>query len=159
MITNTSSKNSHFRISVSPLPFRALTDPLDEDEENGEIDSSAGRFVRYQFTPAFLKLRTVGATWVLSTVVFEMPILFLHSHTHSHSHLNIWPTSAYLQYLLSCIVFLSRFLSVCHLSCPDSPVLSHWLVTCLSVFYFVMSCISVFACHMSPNSNVAEWWM
>lgn len=34
----------------------------DEDEENGEIDTSAGRFVRYQFTPAFLKLRTVGAT-------------------------------------------------------------------------------------------------
>ncbi|KAL7983168.1 protein unc-119 homolog B [Crotalus tigris] len=28
----------------------------------GEMDSSAGRFVRYQFTPAFLRLRTVGAT-------------------------------------------------------------------------------------------------
>uniref|UniRef100_A0A8C5SJJ5 Unc-119 lipid binding chaperone B n=1 Tax=Laticauda laticaudata TaxID=8630 RepID=A0A8C5SJJ5_LATLA len=28
----------------------------------GEVDSSAGRFVRYQFTPAFLRLRTVGAT-------------------------------------------------------------------------------------------------
>ncbi|XP_067251269.1 protein unc-119 homolog B isoform X2 [Chanodichthys erythropterus] len=34
----------------------------EEDEENGEVDTSAGRFVRYQFTPAFLKLRTVGAT-------------------------------------------------------------------------------------------------
>uniref|UniRef100_F6Q2N1 Unc-119 lipid binding chaperone B n=1 Tax=Monodelphis domestica TaxID=13616 RepID=F6Q2N1_MONDO len=28
----------------------------------GEVDTSAGRFVRYQFTPAFLRLRTVGAT-------------------------------------------------------------------------------------------------
>uniref|UniRef100_A0A8C1H459 Unc-119 lipid binding chaperone B n=1 Tax=Cyprinus carpio carpio TaxID=630221 RepID=A0A8C1H459_CYPCA len=35
----------------------------EEDEENGEADTSAGRFVRYQFTPAFLKLRTVGATF------------------------------------------------------------------------------------------------
>lgn len=40
----------------------ALTDPQDEDDENGEVDSTAGRFVRYQFTPAFLRLRTVGAT-------------------------------------------------------------------------------------------------
>ncbi|XP_069817356.1 protein unc-119 homolog B [Dendropsophus ebraccatus] len=34
----------------------------DEDEETGQVDSSAGRFVRYQFTPAFLRLRKVGAT-------------------------------------------------------------------------------------------------
>ncbi|XP_021424577.1 protein unc-119 homolog B isoform X1 [Oncorhynchus mykiss] len=34
----------------------------EEDEENGEGDMSAGRFVRYQFTAAFLQLRTVGAT-------------------------------------------------------------------------------------------------
>ncbi|KAK7135559.1 hypothetical protein R3I94_014283 [Phoxinus phoxinus] len=34
----------------------------EEDEENGDVDTSAGRFVRYQFTAAFLKLRTVGAT-------------------------------------------------------------------------------------------------
>ncbi|XP_028822091.1 protein unc-119 homolog B-like isoform X2 [Denticeps clupeoides] len=34
----------------------------DEDDEGGEGDSSSGRFVRYQFTPAFLRLRTVGAT-------------------------------------------------------------------------------------------------
>ncbi|XP_076140972.1 protein unc-119 homolog B-like [Alosa pseudoharengus] len=33
-----------------------------EDEENREADSSTGRFVRYQFTTAFLKLKTVGAT-------------------------------------------------------------------------------------------------
>ncbi|XP_029536560.1 protein unc-119 homolog B-like [Oncorhynchus nerka] len=34
----------------------------EEDEENGEGDMSAGRFVCYQFTTAFLRLRTVGAT-------------------------------------------------------------------------------------------------
>ncbi|KAJ7309924.1 hypothetical protein JRQ81_008034 [Phrynocephalus forsythii] len=35
-----------------------------EEDENdaGEVDAGAGRFVRYQFTPAFLRLRTVGAT-------------------------------------------------------------------------------------------------
>ncbi|KAM9465137.1 protein unc-119 homolog B-like [Salvelinus alpinus] len=33
-----------------------------EDEENGDGDTSSGRFVRYQFTPAFLRLRNVGAT-------------------------------------------------------------------------------------------------
>uniref|UniRef100_A0A3B3Y0Z3 GMP phosphodiesterase delta subunit domain-containing protein n=1 Tax=Poecilia mexicana TaxID=48701 RepID=A0A3B3Y0Z3_9TELE len=35
---------------------------VEKDEESGDADSSVGRFVRYQFTPAFLKLRTVGAT-------------------------------------------------------------------------------------------------
>lgn len=40
----------------------SLSDPEDEEEENGDVDTSAGRFVRYQFTPAFLRLRTVGAT-------------------------------------------------------------------------------------------------
>ena len=37
----------------------------DEDEaemENEDTDPNAGRFVRYQFTPQFLKLKTVGAT-------------------------------------------------------------------------------------------------
>ncbi|XP_053309621.1 protein unc-119 homolog B [Spea bombifrons] len=34
----------------------------EEDEEIGQFDASAGRFVRYQFTPAFLRLRKVGAT-------------------------------------------------------------------------------------------------
>ncbi|CAI5797517.1 protein unc-119 homolog B [Podarcis raffonei] len=34
----------------------------DDDGDAGEVDTSAGRFVRYQFTPAFLRLRTVGAT-------------------------------------------------------------------------------------------------
>lgn len=32
------------------------------DSELDEPDPNAGRFVRYQFTPHFLKLRTVGAT-------------------------------------------------------------------------------------------------
>ncbi|KAL1765827.1 unc-119-like B [Sigmodon hispidus] len=34
----------------------------DADQESGDVDISVGRFVRYQFTPAFLRLRTVGAT-------------------------------------------------------------------------------------------------
>uniref|UniRef100_A0A8D0LAR2 Unc-119 lipid binding chaperone B n=1 Tax=Sphenodon punctatus TaxID=8508 RepID=A0A8D0LAR2_SPHPU len=39
------------------------TSEQDEDDDDcGEVDTSAGRFVRYQFTPAFLRLRTVGAT-------------------------------------------------------------------------------------------------
>ncbi|XP_072839498.1 protein unc-119 homolog B [Pogona vitticeps] len=37
-------------------------DQEDDENEVGEVDASAGRFVRYQFTPAFLRLRTVGAT-------------------------------------------------------------------------------------------------
>ncbi|XP_056462142.1 protein unc-119 homolog B-like [Gadus chalcogrammus] len=35
---------------------------MEEDQEGRDVDLSAGRFVRYQFTPAFLRLRTVGAT-------------------------------------------------------------------------------------------------
>lgn len=34
----------------------------DTEEESVDVDISVGRFVRYQFTPAFLRLRTVGAT-------------------------------------------------------------------------------------------------
>lgn len=30
--------------------------------EENRVDPNAGRFVRYQFTPQFLKLKTVGAT-------------------------------------------------------------------------------------------------
>ncbi|KAG7281804.1 hypothetical protein CRUP_037085 [Coryphaenoides rupestris] len=37
-------------------------DSLEHEDEVGDLDTSAGRFVRYQFTPAFLKLCTVGAT-------------------------------------------------------------------------------------------------
>ncbi|XP_065205625.1 protein unc-119 homolog B isoform X2 [Planococcus citri] len=32
------------------------------EEENGDTNPNAGRFVRYQFTPQFLKLKLVGAT-------------------------------------------------------------------------------------------------
>ncbi|XP_032164975.1 protein unc-119 homolog B [Mustela erminea] len=39
-----------------------VSDQEEEDDEGGDVDISAGRFVRYQFTPAFLRLRTVGAT-------------------------------------------------------------------------------------------------
>ena len=35
-----------------------------EDIEVEDTDPNAGRFVRYQFTPHFLKLKTVGATYV-----------------------------------------------------------------------------------------------
>ncbi|XP_075754191.1 protein unc-119 homolog B [Pelodiscus sinensis] len=42
-------------------PSASEQDYEDEDD-SGEVDTSAGRFVRYQFTPAFLRLRTVGAT-------------------------------------------------------------------------------------------------
>lgn len=31
-------------------------------DDTQSIDSNAGRYVRYQFTPQFLKLKTVGAT-------------------------------------------------------------------------------------------------
>ncbi|XP_075389893.1 protein unc-119 homolog B [Tenrec ecaudatus] len=39
-----------------------VADQEDDGDEGGDVDISAGRFVRYQFTPAFLRLRTVGAT-------------------------------------------------------------------------------------------------
>nr|XP_027779128.1 protein unc-119 homolog B isoform X1 [Marmota flaviventris] len=42
--------------------FKAVDQEEDEEEEGGDVDITAGRFVRYQFTPAFLRLRTVGAT-------------------------------------------------------------------------------------------------
>ncbi|XP_034034035.1 protein unc-119 homolog B-like isoform X1 [Thalassophryne amazonica] len=40
--------------------------------EKRDIDTNAGRFVRYQFTPAFLRLRQVGAT--VEFTVGDMPI-------------------------------------------------------------------------------------
>nr|CAG4642788.1 EOG090X0D9B [Evadne anonyx] len=42
------------------------------DAEIEDVDPNAGRFVRYQFTPQFLKLRTVGAT--VEFVVGEKPV-------------------------------------------------------------------------------------
>ncbi|KAL8621517.1 hypothetical protein ACOMHN_026189 [Nucella lapillus] len=37
-------------------------DSEDQEQEVEDLDPNAGRFVRYQFTPQFLKLKTVGAT-------------------------------------------------------------------------------------------------
>ncbi|XP_007936418.1 protein unc-119 homolog B [Orycteropus afer afer] len=49
-----------------------VSDQEEEEEEGGDVDVSAGRFVRYQFTPAFLRLRTVGAT--VEFTVGEKPV-------------------------------------------------------------------------------------
>ncbi|KAL0267279.1 UNVERIFIED_CONTAM: hypothetical protein PYX00_009595 [Menopon gallinae] len=45
-------------------PSNAIADLDDNEGENDQDDHdvNAGRFVRYQFTPHFLKLKTVGAT-------------------------------------------------------------------------------------------------
>lgn len=60
-----------FEIAKPPseqFPESAATseDPVQQDESNPleevSVDPNAGRYVRYQFTPAFLKLKTVGAT-------------------------------------------------------------------------------------------------
>jgi len=46
------------------VPRQPLLCTLPEPEHNDkkDVDPNAGRFVRYQFTPAFLRLRQVGAT-------------------------------------------------------------------------------------------------
>lgn len=50
-----------FEIAKPPPPeFDDNEDSLDPEPQ--EMDPNAGRFVRYQFTPQFLKLKTVGAT-------------------------------------------------------------------------------------------------
>lgn len=45
---------------------KPVPEGTDESERNADseesIDPNSGRFVRYQFTPQFLKLKTVGAT-------------------------------------------------------------------------------------------------
>ncbi|KAJ8316424.1 hypothetical protein KUTeg_006438 [Tegillarca granosa] len=51
------------------------TPPPDDGEsdfEQEDIDPNAGRFVRYQFTPQFLKLKNVGAT--VEFVVGDRPV-------------------------------------------------------------------------------------
>ncbi|KAL7976074.1 hypothetical protein Chor_009752 [Crotalus horridus] len=54
--------------------FEITKPPASERErsEKKEADPNAGRFVRYQFTPAFLRLRQVGAT--VEFTVGEKPI-------------------------------------------------------------------------------------
>lgn len=51
-----------------------ITKPPSTDKagEKRDIDPNAGRFVRYQFTPAFLRLRQVGAT--VEFTVGDLPI-------------------------------------------------------------------------------------
>ena len=49
-------------MDASQLIMFSALGPVEGEEEGGDADTSAGRFVRYQFTPAFLKLCTVGAT-------------------------------------------------------------------------------------------------
>lgn len=49
-------------LNASRLNVRPPSGPVEGVEDGGDVDTSAGRFVRYQFTPAFLKLCTVGAT-------------------------------------------------------------------------------------------------
>lgn len=49
--------NTALTVSPSLLP----PDPVSAGDKK-QSDPNAGRFVRYQFTPAFLQLRQVGAT-------------------------------------------------------------------------------------------------
>ncbi|XP_014214349.1 protein unc-119 homolog [Copidosoma floridanum] len=52
-----------FEISKPPATEEELDyKPAATPSDDGRNDSNAGRFVRYQFTPQFLKLKTVGAT-------------------------------------------------------------------------------------------------
>lgn len=46
----------------------------DDGTTNGDdnLDPNAGRYVRYQFTPQFLKLKTVGATYVLYCIIVKL---------------------------------------------------------------------------------------
>lgn len=44
------------------MQFKEDEDIDERDQDQEDTDPNAGRFVRYQFTPQFLKLKTVGAT-------------------------------------------------------------------------------------------------
>lgn len=50
-----------FEIAKPPTDFGVDNEGA-EDAVEESLDPNAGRFVRYQFTPQFLKLKTVGAT-------------------------------------------------------------------------------------------------
>lgn len=50
-----------FEIAKPPTDFGVDNEGAEEVPEE-PLDPNAGRFVRYQFTPQFLKLKTVGAT-------------------------------------------------------------------------------------------------
>lgn len=47
---------------AKPIPDSIEDNPDKNSEAEDSVDPNAGRFVRYQFTPQFLKLKTVGAT-------------------------------------------------------------------------------------------------
>ncbi|XP_066597322.1 protein unc-119 homolog isoform X2 [Prorops nasuta] len=52
-----------FEITKPPAPECDNKQDADADYDESECeDTNTGRFVRYQFTPQFLKLKTVGAT-------------------------------------------------------------------------------------------------
>ena len=55
--SNKRKENYLHKVCVS---FQKMGEDLDFEPD--EMDPNAGRFVRYQFTPQFLKLKTVGAT-------------------------------------------------------------------------------------------------
>ncbi|KAM7139698.1 protein unc-119 homolog A [Macrochelys suwanniensis] len=63
-------RTSRYQLKVLPLGscFSVHDDdlicaiPEREHGDKKDVDPNAGRFVRYQFTPAFLRLRQVGAT-------------------------------------------------------------------------------------------------
>lgn len=82
-----------------------LLDINDEDGENVDVDTSTGRFVRYQFTPAFLKLRTVGATWVHKNFI-SSGFCSWHFNFFLFSSLFIFPC-----YCCSCVSSFSVFVS------------------------------------------------
>lgn len=45
--------------AIAPANDEVISNATDD---TNVIDTNAGRYVRYQFTPQFLKLKTVGAT-------------------------------------------------------------------------------------------------
>ncbi|XP_043477115.1 protein unc-119 homolog [Leptopilina heterotoma] len=51
-----------FEIAKPPVNEHDTPRKEPQQDEAGRLDPNAGRFVRYQFTPQFLKLKTVGAT-------------------------------------------------------------------------------------------------
>lgn len=63
------------RISILLYCAFAFIINTDENDRSGNLpdalnDPNAGRFVRYQFTDQFLRLRVVGATYVMYTVQY-----------------------------------------------------------------------------------------
>lgn len=70
----------------SSLQCELFSNVPEDDEENREVDASAGRFVRYQFTPAFLRLRTVGATWVTHTSPTGTLTCFMYKQYEQSQH-------------------------------------------------------------------------